>query len=102
MASWIIVVDDDSANLKIAEYILSKAQMRVTALQSGQALLDYIGTHESPDLILLDILMPDMDGFETLRQLRKQEHAAGRPETPVVFLTADDKTDTESHGFEAL
>ena len=100
MASWIIVVDDDSANLKIAEYILSKAQMRVTALQSGQALLDYIGTHESPDLILLDILMPDMDGFETLRQLRKQEHAAGRPETPVVFLTADDKTDTERHGFE--
>ncbi|MCR4644150.1 MAG: response regulator [Oscillospiraceae bacterium] len=100
MASWIIVVDDDTANLKMAGFILSKAQMRVTALQSGQALLDYIKKHEAPDLILLDILMPGMDGFETLRRLRQQETETGREETPVVFLTADENTDTESHGFE--
>ncbi|MBP0973787.1 MAG: response regulator, partial [Oscillospiraceae bacterium] len=100
MANWIIVVDDDTSNLKMAGFILSKAQMRVTALQSGQALLDYIKKHEAPDLILLDILMPGMDGFETLRRLRQQEIETGREETPVVFLTADENTDTETHGFE--
>lgn len=101
MANWVIVVDDDTANLKMAGYILSKAQMRVTALQSGQTFLSFFREHESPDLILLDILMPGMDGFETLRNLRQIEQELGREETPVVFLTADEDVSTETHGFEA-
>ena len=72
MADWIIVVDDDTSNLKMAGHILSKANMRVTALKSGQALLDYFDTPgTNADLILLDIKMPEMDGFETLSKLRK-------------------------------
>ena len=58
MADWIIVVDDDTSNLKMAGHILSKANMRVTALKSGQALLDYVKDKGTPDLILLDINMP--------------------------------------------
>lgn len=95
-----MVVDDDMANLQMAGTILSKNNMRVTALKSGQAMLNYITEHGAPDLILLDIMMPEMDGFETLKNLRKLEKSKGISETPVIFLTADDKTGTESKGFE--
>ena len=96
---WIAIVDDDMTNLNIAGQILSKNQMRVSIMKSGTALLKFMQTN-SPDLILLDIAMPVMDGFETLRRLRGQEEAMGRSKTPVIFLTADQDTATESRGFE--
>ena len=96
---WIIVVDDDIANLQMAGRILSKNNKRVTALKSGQALLDYTKENR-PDLILLDIKMPVMDGFETLKKLREQEKELGQDQIPVMFLTADEDTATESRGFE--
>lgn len=100
MTKWIIVVDDDTSNLKIAGHILSKNSMRVTALKSGRAFLDYIGANGVPDLVLLDIKMPEMDGFETLSRLREFEQKNGLMKTPVIFLTADEDTDTETRGFE--
>ena len=100
MANWIMVVDDDTANLQMAGHILSKNNMRVTALKSGRSMLDYIKTHDSPDLILLDIKMPEMDGFEALKHLRRLEKELGREEIPVIFLTANEDADTESRGFE--
>ena len=96
MADWVIVVDDDVTNLKMAGHILSKSGLRVSAVKSGQAMLDYIAANGAPDLILLDIKMPGMDGFETLRRLRERE--AGRNETPVIFLTADDNEESETIG----
>lgn len=96
MADWVIVVDDDETNLKVAGHILSKAHMRVTAMKSGKALIHYLGTKDvMPDLILLDIKMPEMDGFETLRELRKLDQAR---DIPVIYLTADEKEDTEAKG----
>ena len=89
MSSWIIVVDDDVTNLKMAGQILSKNNMRVTAVKSGQSLLDYVRQKGAPDLILLDIKMPEMDGFETYRRFRELEKELGIGETPVVMLTAD-------------
>ena len=94
MAEWIVVVDDDVTNLKMAGHILSKNNMRVTALKSGQALLDYIKDN-TPDLILLDIMMPEMDGFETLRRLRVEAH---KSDIPVIFLTADETEESETKG----
>ena len=99
MADWIIVVDDDTSNLKVAGHILSKAGMRVTALKSGKIALDYIQKNGFPDLILLDVNMPDMDGFETLRLLR-EEMQPGK-EVPVVFLTAEDGQEQETRGLES-
>jgi diguanylate cyclase (GGDEF)-like protein len=99
MADWIVVVDDDSTNLKMAGHILSKHNKRVTALKSGQALLDYISGNV-PDIILLDINMPEMDGFETLKRLRVLEKELQIEEIPVIFLTADEDKNTESRGFE--
>lgn len=96
MADWVIVVDDDMSNLKMAGHILSKANMRVTALKSGQALLDYIRDNEQPDLILLDISMPGMDGFETLQKFK--EMGGPKSETPVIFLTANEDEDSETKG----
>ena len=100
MADWVIVVDDDTANLKMAGMILSKENMRVTALRSGQAMLDYIRDNEAPDLILLDILMPDLDGFETYERLRKQERELGKEHTPVIFLTANEDQESETRGLQ--
>ena len=95
MADWVIVVDDDETNLKMAGRILSRAHMRVTAMKSGRALLDYIREREVPDLILLDIKMPGMDGFETLAALRSMDRGW---HVPVIFLTADEKEGTEVKG----
>ena len=92
---WVVVVDDDVANLKMAGVILSRQHMRVTALRSGRALLEYIRSN-SPDVILLDVRMPEMDGFETMRLL-KREMAPGQ-EIPVIFLTADDNAESEMKG----
>ena len=92
---WVVVVDDDITNLKMAGRILSKNNMRVTALKSGTALLDYIKTNK-PDLILLDIKMPGLDGFETMKRLQEQMNPSEK--IPVIFLTADDSQDAETHG----
>ena len=96
MADWVIVVDDDVTNLKMAGHILSKSGFRVSAVKSGQAMLDYVFENGYPDLILLDIKMPGMDGFESLKRLREQEN--GKCETPVIFLTADENEESETKG----
>ena len=100
MPKWIMVVDDDVANLKVAGHILSKNNMRVTALKSGRSMLSYIADNGSPDLILLDIKMPELDGFETLKLLRSLEKEKGLENIPVIFLTANEDAETESRGFE--
>ena len=100
MAKWVMVVDDDTANLKMAGHILSRNNMRVTALKSGNALLEYLPEKGFPDLILLDIKMPGIDGFETLKLLRDYERSINAEATPVIFLTADEDTNTETRGFE--
>lgn len=94
---WIVVVDDDVTNLKMAGHILSKNNMRVTALKSGRVLLDYLKTNK-PDLILLDIKMPGLDGLETMRILNSQMS----PENyiPVIFLTADESQESETLGLQ--
>ncbi len=94
---WIVVVDDDVTNLKMAGYILSKNKMRVTALKSGMALLDYVQTNK-PDLILLDVKMPGLDGFETMEILKTQMSPA--ESIPVIFLTADENQESETHGLQ--
>lgn len=108
VADWVIVVDDDKTNLQMAGTILSKNNMRVTALQSGQALLDYVREKGEPDLILLDINMPEMDGFEALVKYREQEKEIltqrgvtgdlTNEQVPVIFLTAAEDEQAETKG----
>ncbi len=97
MADWVLVVDDDITNLKMAGHILSRQNMRVTALKSGAALLEFVKTNQ-PDLILLDVMMPGMDGFETMELLKKQTEPG--KEIPVIFLTADENRESETRGLQ--
>ena len=94
---WIVVVDDDKANLIQAVQILSEHNMRVSALRSGVALLEYVKENR-PDLILLDIRMPEMDGFATLQKLR--EMMPPEEEIPVIFLTGNDDAESETRGLQ--
>ena len=66
MDERVVVVDDDAVILKNANLILSEAGFKVTCLKSGRLLTDYIAANPT-DIILLDIRMPEMDGFETIR-----------------------------------
>ena len=90
MKNTILVVDDDKANLALAQKILMP-QYRIAASNSGRGALKYLENHH-PDLILLDINMPDMDGFAVMEQLRLIEETRT---IPVIFLTADNLAETE-------
>ncbi len=94
---WVVVVDDDVINLKMAGEILSRHNMRVTALRSGTALINYLKGN-TPDLILLDIKMPGLDGFDTLRKLNSMTTESER--IPVIFLTADENEESEARGLQ--
>ena len=90
----ILVVDDDIMNLQIAERMLG-TEFAVCGQQSGKAALEYLTT-QVPNLILLDLHMPEMDGFEVLKQIRRNDRLK---DIPIVFLTADNDSDTEIKGF---
>ncbi len=97
MSDWILVVDDDTANLRMASHILSAEKMRVSCLKAGADAIKFL--HENrPDLILLDIHMPGMDGFETIAAIKEDQATA---DIPVIFLTADDDSNAETRGLEA-
>lgn len=80
----ILVVDDNKENLQVMRSLLSRTLMRVDTADSGAQCLDKV-TYAQYDIILMDYMMPEMDGIETLRQLR----AVSGFDTPVVALTAN-------------
>ena len=100
MEYWIVVVDDEALSLTNAKTILNEHGMRVSCLRSGQDLLKFMAKNE-PDLILMDVLMPEMDGFETYHALRHLETEKGKKQTPVIFLTGSDDSETERRGLKA-
>ncbi len=100
MNEWVVVVDDETLSLMNVRNLLGSQDIRVSCLRSGKDLLKFIKKNE-PDVILLDILMPGMDGFETLAQLRDYEDSVGRAHIPVIFLTGEDDSETEQLGFQA-
>lgn len=97
MSDWILVVDDDVSNLKMANHILSSEKMRVSCLKSGEDVIQFLCDNR-PDLILLDVHMPGIDGFETLAAVKGNKATA---DIPVIFLTADDDSSTETRGLKA-
>lgn len=86
----ILVVDDSPANLTILSDVL-KDQYRVRVANSGARALAAVKIAPRPDLILLDIMMPEMDGYAVMRALRAEPETA---DIPVIFVTAMD-TDTD-------
>ena len=96
MNPQVIVVDDDPIILKKAWNTLTDAGCKVIALKSGKALLDHIMDNPVPDLILMDISMPEMDGFEVIEKLKKRDDEWR--DVPVIFLTANEDEDSETKG----
>ncbi len=81
MATTILVVDDKASMRTVLRDYLAEEGFRVVTAENGRTAL-YVARHEKPDLILLDILMPEMGGYELLRAYRKERN------TPVILLTA--------------
>lgn len=95
MKDIVLVVDDDKGNLILAQKIL-REKYRVAVANSGEMAFQYL-ERNMPDLILLDIQMPVMDGFEVIQKLRTD---ARWDAIPVIFLTADQSAETEESSFE--
>ena len=84
MARKILVVDDEAILVETIAYNLEQAGYRVVTAADGSSALD-AARSEIPDLIILDVMLPGMDGLEVCRQLRKE---SGTATTPIVMLTA--------------
>ncbi|WP_322496044.1 response regulator transcription factor [Chloroflexus sp.] len=77
----ILVVDDDIPSAKLTSYLLEEAGYRVLRAHDATSIMQVIEQH-NPDLILLDIMMPKIDGFEVCRQIRRNS------DVPIIFLSA--------------
>jgi len=93
--SIVFVVDDNETNLTAAEEVLSK-EYRVIALSSADKMFKALHKFK-PDLILLDVEMPEMSGFDAMRKLKGSEAFA---EIPIIFLTGLSDADSEAYGIE--
>ena len=93
----ILIIDDDLMLLKTAEEILSD-QYNVSVAKSGIQALNLLNKNIIPDLILLDIDMPQMDGYETLEEIKKIPRCEL---IPIIFLTGFSEMDYEVRGLKA-
>jgi putative two-component system response regulator len=96
-STWILAVDDVPENLGLLGDLLQGAGYRVKAASSGHAALRYAVRKPRPDLILLDVMMPEMDGYQVMERLRTEPMTR---DIPVIFLTALSETEEEERGFE--
>lgn len=90
----ILVVDDTEMNLKMAKKVL-ESKYNIEFAKSGREALDYL-KNKLPDLILLDLIMPEMDGFETYERIKDNRNWK---DIPVIFLTAGGDRSCEIKGF---
>ena len=93
----ILVVDDQPINIKLLQRKLERQGMEIAVAYNGQECLDLV-LKEKPDLILLDIMMPEMDGIETC------QHLKSNPETetiPIIFITAKSSKEGKLEGLDA-
>jgi PAS domain S-box-containing protein len=93
----ILIVDDQPATLKVLLSFLQEQDFELRILQSGGQTLEML-RYIQPDVILLDVLMPDMDGFETCRRIKEYRELA---DVPIIFMTALHSVEDKIAGFAA-
>ncbi len=96
LKATVLIVDDNSDNLDVLSGVL-RPFYKVKAAINGELALKVAGAKNKPDIILLDIMMPGMDGYEVCRRLKSDPSTAN---IPVVFVTAKSETKDEQTGFE--
>ncbi|WP_273247719.1 response regulator, partial [Limnospira indica] len=94
----ILLVDDEPANLVLLEDLLMAEGYDTTLAESGPRAIE-LATNNPPDLVLLDIMMPDMNGFEVCDRLREHDILQT---TPIIFLTALDDEESRLKGLEKM
>ena len=97
MSKTILIVDDVPDNIRLLKSTLEKGNYLIRAATRGDKALKLAQSEPKPHLILLDIMMPEMDGFEVCRRLKRC------PETehiPVIFISAKEEVDEQSKGFD--
>lgn len=94
--SVILVVDDDTRTRIILREALEQADFVVEEAEDGELAIESV-ENVRPDLILLDVVMPNMDGFETCRELRKRPCST---HTPIVLMTGLEDTDSINRAYE--
>lgn len=99
MSKTILVVDDDPILLKLVQRILEGAGYHALLAESGPQALTYF-QDEAPALVLLDIAMPEMNGYEVARAMREIEAEQQRSRIPIVVLTAFARNFSPSAGHE--
>jgi two-component system alkaline phosphatase synthesis response regulator PhoP len=92
----ILVVDDEQDLLELIEYNLKKEGYNVLTAEDGKEGIE-VAQSQNPDLVLLDIMMPKMDGLEVVEQMRQDEKLG---QTPIIFLTARGDEKTEIQGLD--
>jgi pilus assembly protein CpaE len=97
MPEKILIVDDDVDTLRLVGLMLQRQGYQITAATNGEQALEK-AFEERPDVVLLDIMMPDMDGYEVTRRLRKNPTTST---TPILLFTAKTQLDDKVAGFEA-
>ena len=97
MAEKILIIDDDVDTLKLVGMMLQKQGYTIVAANNGPQGLE-LAESENPDLILLDVMMPDLDGYEVARRLRTNPLTSN---TPILMFTAKTQLDDKVTGFEA-
>ena len=96
MAEKILIIDDDLDTLRLVGLMLQRQGYQITAATNGQQGLEK-AFEETPQLILLDIMMPDMDGYEVARRLRADPKTV---DIPILMFTAKTQLDDKVAGFE--
>ena len=94
--STILVVDDIPENLKLLVNLLQRNGYHVKPASNGQFALDS-ALRDAPDLILLDIMMPEIDGYDVCRQFKANERTR---DIPIIFITAKESTESQTLGFQ--
>ena len=94
----IVVVDDDAMSLRLSKRVFDKAGVEGVYLSSSAQTFAYLDGSHVPDLILLDVHMPDMNGLDVLKRLKADPVYRN---VPIVFLTGDDDVKTETAGLHA-
>jgi len=94
----VLLVDDDFVSLQASAAVLKLGGYRVIAVNSGKAALEELGKHSDLSIVVLDVMMPEMSGYEVCRKLRENK---SNYELPVLMLTAKATTEDVVLGFES-